>query len=309
MRMKQILRWINRNAVVKTAGSFVTRLVLLCGVLVVRLRVARPRASAAAILTTAFLVLGFLTSCHSSDKTSLSRGRKALEKSDYDSAIREFTKVTEQSTDPSLISESSRFLADIYIAQKKDYKMGLKYLDVSINTSANALSSRESMKRKAAVLFHHLSRYDEAIPLYVRLLGSDQLSPAETGEYRLNLAKSYFLLSQFQQARIEAQRVLKDSEDPQHRDRASKLIADTYISGDGDGKDAAEQYKKIMGDIQDVETKKDMALNLALWLEQKEKYKEAFTVLENLNLKEDEFIAAKMKQLDRLYLLQTRRPK
>ena len=250
-----------------------------------------------------------LLGCNSSDKTSFSRGKSALEKSDIDTALLNFNRVIEQSTDAELISQSSRYLADINLLQKKDYKESLRFLDISIANSTSATSSQEALKKKAFILFHHLARYQEAINVYVRLLGFENANLVEQGEFRLNLAKSYFMLSQYEQARIEAQRVLQESKVEAHKDKAAKMIADTYISGGNESKEAVDKYKIIMAGIHDADTKKDMALNLALWLEQKNKYKEAYDVLDQLQAKNDEFLVAKMKQLDRLFLLQTRRPK
>lgn len=254
------------------------------------------------------LSVAILGGCDSSDKTSFSRGKSSLEKADVDSAVANFKRVIDHSTDPDLISQSARYLADIYSLQKKEYKESVRYLDICIANSTNAITSLEALKKRAFILFHHLARYQEAINAYVRLLGIENNNITEQGEFRLNLAKSYFMLSQHEQARIEAQRVLQESKIEAHKDRAAKLIADTYISSGNDSKESIDKYKTIMAGIHDADTKKDMAFNLALWLEQKNKYKEAYDILDQLREKNDEFLAAKMKQLERLYLLQARRP-
>lgn len=250
-----------------------------------------------------------LVGCESSEQKSLKQGRLLLNKGEVDAAADIFEKLIQQTSDVSVMSASAEFLAEILIRHKKKYKESLRYLDICISNSTQASVSRSALQKKVFILFHHLALYPEAVKLYIRLLSMDGLSPQEQDEYRLNLSKSYFFISQFEQARIESERILKESKIAANKDRAAKIISESYLSENLEPSRAIEKYKTVMSYVQSADTKKDMIFNLALWLEQKNKYKEAYDILAELSLKNDELISAKMKQLQQLYILQTRRPR
>jgi tetratricopeptide (TPR) repeat protein len=251
------------------------------------------------------LLLVFTACVGNAHKMKLERGYRDLEAERIDDAITNFTAVFDKSSDKELVFESAKNLADIYYRKKKDYKTALRFLEVIIANSDNFPASLEALKQKALIQHKDLSLFEEAIITYSRILSHPDLKEGEQNELRLNLAKCYYAINKFDQARNELTPLLDPKQTKEMRMEAQKLEA-SISQAEGNFEKAINAYNQILALAETDQQKRDALMNLSLCYEQKEDYKGALEALKRIS-KKDELLDSKIKQLERLSIFQGRR--
>ena len=253
-----------------------------------------------------FLCLLVLTGCFGqSQKEDYELAKKSLAEEKYSEAYTFFEKVFLHSSDEGLVLESAQALAELAEVKIKNYPKAVNYLEFVIANSKDFKASYQALYKKAFIEHKLLYYYEDAIRSYQRLLSYSDLSLEQSAEIRLNIAKCYNAIHNYEAARTELLPLVSASQKNEIRYKAKLLEASLYQT-EGKLDEAIKVYNQaLVIDVIESE-KREGYISLALCYEQKEAYKNALETVRKISVR-DEFLKIKVSQLERLVQFQGRR--
>lgn len=250
--------------------------------------------------------LFFVAGCFSqSQHEDYELAKKSMAEEKFSEASIFFEKVFLHSSDERLVLESAQQLAELSEVKLKNYAKAVNYLEFVIANSKDFNASYQALYKKAFIEHRLLYYFEDAIRSYQRLLSYSDLSLEQSSEIRLNIAKCYNAIHNYDAARTELLPLMSASQKNEIRYKAKLLEASLYQT-QGKLDDAIKTYNQaLIIDVMATE-KKEGLISLALCYEQKEAYKSALETVKRIT-EPDEFLKIKVSQLERLVQFQGRR--
>ncbi len=256
-------------------------------------------------LTFLAFVLIFSGCFSQSQKEDYELAKKNLAEEKYSEAYSYFEKVFLHSSDETLVLESAQELAELAEVKLKNYPKAVNYLEFVIANSKDFKASYQSLYKKAFIEHKLLYYFEDAIRSYQRLLSYSDLSLDQSAEIRLNIAKCYNAIHNYEAARTELLPLVSATQKNEIRYKAKLLEASLYQT-EGKLDEAIKVYNQaLVIDVIESE-KREGYISLALCYEQKEAYKNALETVKKIP-EPDEFLKIKVSQLERLVQFQGRR--
>jgi tetratricopeptide (TPR) repeat protein len=228
------------------------------------------------------------------------------EKREFEKAIGLYEKAFKTSANKEEVLVAAQKIQELSYLHTKEYRKAIHYLDYYIANVSSFSEVIAGLKRKAYIEHKMLNFYEAATVTYQRLLSSSKLDPKEEETFRLEVARCQFSINKFDQALLELDTLLKQTEDNEIKLSAIMLQFSVY-QAQGNDKKALEstEIAAKMPFLTD-EHKKDIAFNRAILLEHQEKYADALKALETLQEPGDA-VEEKKEQLRRLEKFQRSR--
>lgn len=262
------------------------------------LQVTQANCSRAQRFVIATFMMFFLNSCELSyTNLEYKRGQRALEKQDYPQAIKHFKKVILREPKSAQAIDSAREAARLSLFETKKFTDAIDFYKHLIQYSDVERERRESQGKVASIYFEKLNDYRRAIEEYNKLLLLRN-SNDEIIEYRFNLARAHFYLSEFQDAQTEIDMALKLSENDDKKFDLLMFLGNIYFNTK-----RAEQAIKVYEDILKKYPKRaesdNVAMNIIVCYEDLELFDKAIEKLENMRgtYRDTEFVELKIKRL------------
>lgn len=252
------------------------------------------------------ICLTVLSGCFGqSQKEDYDLAQKSLAEEKYTEAYDYFEKVFLHSSDESLVLRSALELAELAEVKIKNYPKAVTYLEFVIANSKDFKESYQALYKKAFIEHKLLYYFEDAIRSYQRLLSYSDLSLEQSAEIRLNIAKCYNAIHNYEAARTELLPLTSATQKNEIRYKA-KLLEASLFQTEGKLEEAIKVYNQAL--IIDVieKEKREGYISLALCYEQKEAYKNALETVKKIT-EPDEFLKIKVGQLERLVQFQGRR--
>ncbi len=227
------------------------------------------------------LLFGLLCqSCFSRPESNyLDQAEKAKDLGNYSEAISTWEKVIVgfPNSEEALVAarKSLEVLSEKEANPVKKSEM-LKYL---VKLSKDPKELEQSQKELANLLFDILADYERAIPETYRLFNF-QLTEEEKYQYRLNLARSFFYLKNFDQAEVEINEAIKVAISEEEKFTAKLTKANILIA-----RKKSDLALEILFDLlkqNPIRSKQEnIVITIALTFEEKGEIKKAISFLES----------------------------
>ena len=254
--------------------------------------------SVLALLALSSLFCTLLCACTvSSEKIEYALAEEAVQKGDYAGAIVHFKNVVDRYQKTPLAINAAHEAARIDHYQLKNPREAEIYYKHIVLYSSSADERIEAQKKLADIDFTQILDYTEAIVEFSRLLELPH-SQNEDFIYRLSIARSYFYLSNFYQAQVEIETVLKRNYDKDLIFEALLLKANIYLTTKSLD-EAINTFKLLIQKYPERSKKEMIALNLAVTYEEQKNFAKAIETLESLkdSYPKKGFIEARIKTL------------
>jgi len=175
---------------------------------------------------------------------------------------------------------AARLAARLALLDLKDARLAITFYRHLIMYSPDSAERRSAQITIAQILYERLNDYRAAIAEYSKLVGM-ATDPAEEFQFRMPLAKSYYFLNNYVQARAELKTLL--TKDIPLSDRFDILLLLANISMTLKNLDeAASSFRRLLSDYPERSKKESVALNLVMVLEEQKKYAEAIEILSSI---------------------------
>lgn len=226
------------------------------------------------------LCLCFLLSCTSPEERIFKEGLEQSAKSQFTGAVQEFKKVVKRSSSSAWGVRAAKEAARISLYELKDYSLALEFLKSVVLYAKDPNERIQAETQIAAIYFDNMQNYPMAIREYTKLL---QLANAATeiAKIRLVLARSYFYMSDFKQAEIEIQEILKLKIDPELLFSALSISGNVKVA-QKDFLGAAETYRGLIARFPERSIQENIQLSLAVCYEENGDFVNALSLLNSL---------------------------
>ncbi len=200
----------------------------------------------------------------------------------WDAAVESYEKVVKVSPESEEALKSSQEGAKIALVHTKDPVRLVIFLRHIILYSKAEDERITSQRLLAETYFEKLNDYKTAAPELNKALEFFK-SGKENVSLRLMLAKAYFFQNEFFQARTEVDTALKENVDQEFVFKALLLKANIYFN-EKKLDEAINIYQKLNVEFPQKAKAEQVNLNLAVCYEEKEDFKKAIEVLEDMRV-------------------------
>jgi tetratricopeptide (TPR) repeat protein len=216
----------------------------------------------------------------SSEQLEFSRAEKASERGDFDGALGHYQKVISARIKTPLAIKSAQEAARITHYELKRPKEAIDLYRHVILYSTDSAERVEAQKKLADLHFNQTLDYNQAILEYSRLLDLPH-SNHEDLIYRLAIARSYFYLSNFFQARVEIDTIINRGADKDLIFDALLLKANIFLTTK-QLDDAISTLKQIIAKYPERSRAETIGLILAVCYEEKKDFGKAIETLKSI---------------------------
>ena len=215
----------------------------------------------------------------------------------YAQAVKNFKKIMNRDPESSLALESAREAARATLFDTKDYNQAIEFYNHLVEFSRSEKERRDSQRAIAGIYFNDLSNYPMAIEAYNKLL-LVETNPKNIVRYRFNLARSYFYMNRFFDAKNEIEQALKHAKNSDRKFELNMFLASIYFNMKHVDK-ALRVYKELESKFPKKAKEENIALNESVCYEDQDQFDSAIEELKSIEstYKDPEFIALKLKQL------------
>ncbi len=226
------------------------------------------------------------------------KAQRNIKGNSLDRALFHFSRILKKSPDSDLALESARTAARIATLQQGDFLRAVEFYRHIVIYSPEPAERKEAQQRIATIFFQNLNNYEQAIVEYNKLLKLPH-SPTEAYQYRLNVARSYFQLSNFFQALVEVEELLEFNLNDDQLFEVSLMKGNIKLT-----KKELDQAVKIFTELKDQFPERSRAehigINIAVTYEELGDFAQAISILEVLknDYPTPEFIELKIKRLE-----------
>ena len=176
-----------------------------------------------------FSVMLFSGCTPSTEELEYSRAEKASQANDQEGALKHYKVVVDRFVQTDLALKSAKEAARISHYELKRYPEAIGFYKHIILYSPTASDRVEAQKKLADLHFNQTLDYKQAIVEYSRLLELPH-SPKDDLDYRLNIARAYFYLNNFYQARVEIDTIISRGSDKDMLFEAMLLKANIFLT-------------------------------------------------------------------------------
>ena len=192
------------------------------------------------------------------------------------------------------------------IGQSKS-KLQVKYLRLILLYSEDRKQRISSQRKIADIYFNNIKDYHKSIEAFTNLLSLD-LPGKDMKEVKLKIVKSYYHIGNFQQAKIELQRLAQD-EQPSFE---ILLLKGDILLGEGNYDESALLFEDLIKKFPSRAVTDKIFLTLSLCYEEQKKFQKAITLLSDfltnnkssLSISQSQFIVMKIQRLKETYKMQ-----
>jgi tetratricopeptide (TPR) repeat protein len=249
--------------------------------------------------TTAILIIVVvLSSCTlSSDKIEFEKAQKDVQNRYFDSALKHLKVVMDHQIDSELAIEAAKESARISHYESKDFRSAVAFYKDIVLYSKNPQDRIYSQRQIADIYFNNLQDYTQSVVEYQRLLELPHSLEDEL-TYRLSIARSNFYLTNFYQAEVDIDELLKRPFSKEVLFEAYLLRANLYLTGKQlDG--AIAVLKKLIENYPERSKKESIGLVLAICYEEQKNFAKAIETLQAVRVyyPRKEFVDRRIKSL------------
>jgi tetratricopeptide (TPR) repeat protein len=225
------------------------------------------------------------------------RGKKALEKQQYNAAIEHFRKVILRDPTSQVALESAQEAARVAFFETKKFNDAIEFYKHLIVYSKAERERRDAQKQVANIYFEKMNDYKKSIEEYNKLLLLRN-SSEEVVDYRFNLARAHFYLGDFSEALTEIEGALKISDNADRRFDLLMFLGNIYFNTKR-AEQAIKVYEDILAKYPMRAEKDNVAMNIIVCYEDLEAFDKAIDGLEAMRstYRDAEFIDLKIKRL------------
>ena len=267
-----------------------------------------------------FFVGQILLGCNITKK-DISYFKKAVrseEQQNYTQAILFLNQAIDFSKNPQLLLQAAKKGLDVlkhFTKDKLESKLlgqsksilQIKYLRLILLYSQDRKQRVSSQKAIADIYFNNIKDYYKAIEELSRLL-LFELSKQEIEAIRLKIAKSYYHIGKFQQAKVELQK----REQPSQRSFEALLLKGDILLGERSYDESALIFEDIIKSFPKRSATDKVFLTLSLCYEEQKEFQKAISLLSkflnnnksSLDTSQKQFIAMKIQRLKDTYKMQ-----
>jgi tetratricopeptide (TPR) repeat protein len=237
-------------------------------------------------------------------KRDFEEALKLVEQEKYEKSLELFDrsiKRNERSETAILAAKKAAEIADLNL---KTPIRAIKYYHHLILVAPTAEEQRSAQIHLANLYFNQLADYERSVLEFSKLL--DLPHSREEGRlYHFALAKSYFYLNQFFQARVEVENIEKSGAEGQLLFDALLLKGNIYLATKSIDS-AIATYKSLIEKFPQKAQEEQILLNLALCYEEQKDFGKAIGILEQLKASyaEPQFIEVRIRKLKERLSLQ-----
>jgi tetratricopeptide (TPR) repeat protein len=227
------------------------------------------------------LVVLLVSGCTvSSEQLEYKHAEEAVAKNDYPGAIVHYKAVVDRYVKSPLAIKAAKEAARISHYQLNRPKDALPYYKHVVLYSSLADERIEAEKKLADIYFSQTLDYTQAIVEYNRLIELPH-SSAEDFTYRLSVARSYYYLTNFYQAKIEIESILSRNFDKDQVFDALLLKANIFLTSK-DLDDAVLTLKQIIEKYPQKAKTESIGLILAVAYEEQKNFAKAIETLQSI---------------------------
>ena len=216
----------------------------------------------------------------SSEELEFQRAEEAAQKNDYAVAVQHYKAIADRYVKTPLAIKSAKEAARITHYQLKQPKEAVNFYRHVILYSPVASDRVEAEKKLADLYFSQLMDYTDSISEFNRLLELPH-KPDDDFNYHLSIARSYFYLSNFYQAQIEIEGIMKKNYDKTLLFDALLLKANIFLTNK-DLDQAISTLKQLMTDYPERSKTETIGLVLAVTYEEQKNFAKAIETLESI---------------------------
>lgn len=226
-----------------------------------------------------FLILFLIVGCVSQERHDFEEGKRNANKGHFKVALSFFDKVVKRNSSKSVLTlEAAREAARLSFYELKDYQTAIYYYKYIILHSIDEKERLESQKQIASIYFNNLQNYQAAIIEYSKLQQMPH-SDAESGQYKMNIARAQFYLNNLYQSESEIDTLLKLRVDDKTKANAKLLKGNIHLAKKEYVK-AIDVFKSLNQENPQLAFEENIGLILAVCYEENNNFKEAIKVLE-----------------------------
>ena len=225
--------------------------------------------------------IGLFLLCACSFSSAQWEWKKATEfeqKGDHENAIGYYYRYLRKNSENQDSVRAAQKIYQIARLHSQDLKLVEKVLRHIILRSDSDSERLQAQEDLANHFFQRMGDYESAITQFHRFLAVAK-DDAKKQLAQLKIAKSYFYMNNFYQARVELDSVIESSKNPQLLFEASLLKA-SVLQSEKKTAEAIETFTKILQDFPDRGVQEQVFLSLALAYEDDKQYVKAIEVLE-----------------------------
>jgi tetratricopeptide (TPR) repeat protein len=228
------------------------------------------------------MIAGFMVSACSLSSNRLDRERaeKAVHDGHYAQALEHYKRMVDRAGDTPSGVYAAQQAAHIEHFDLKDFKGAIRFYRYVVLNSKSSNERVFAQRQIADIEFNNLLDYKQAVVDYSRLADLPHSAADET-LYQTALARAYFYLNNFYQARLEIERVIEKSKDKQALFDALLLKANIYLTTK-DLDQASLLLKKLMSEFPAQAKNENIGLVLAVTYEDQRNFSKAIEVLEEI---------------------------
>lgn len=250
------------------------------------------------------------TSCqYSYTRLEFERGRKASEEKKFDQAIKHYDRVVSRDPDSNLAIVSAIKAAQLLRREIKDYSRAIYYYKHVIRHSDEQKIAIKVQKKIADLYFENLGDYKSAIDEFSKLLKTTEKNSDLYIDSKLKIAKSYFYLNNFFQAKTEATELLKEVDDSEKTFELKQFLANIHFNTKNI-EEAIKLYKELNKDYPQRSRDENIPMSIVVCYEELKQFDDAIAELKQIKptYPTPEFIDFKINRLkERIQNLPRRR--
>ena len=175
------------------------------------------------------LILGPVSCTFSAQDIEYQRGEKAEQKKNYAEAVEHYRNVVDKYVKTDTALKAAEKAARISLYELHKYDDALVLYKHTVLYGKNEIERIQAQQKIAEICFSQTMNYTQAVIEFNRLLELPH-TPLEGFNYQLSIARSYFYISNFFQAQIEIDSLLKKNYDKSLLFDALLLKANIFLT-------------------------------------------------------------------------------
>lgn len=238
------------------------------------------------------------TGCRlSSESLEFERAEKAADKNKPEKALSHYKAIVDKYVQTPMAIKAAKGAAKIQHYDLKRPKEAVAFYKHVVLYATDSKDRVEAQKKLAEIYLTETLDYTQAIAEYSRLLELSH-TPQEDFHYRISIARAYFYLSNFYQAQVEVENILKGNHDRELLFDAFLLKANIFLTAKKLD-EAVIVLKQLIDQYPERSRNETIGLVLAVTYEEQKNFAKAIETLESIKdtYPRKEFIEQRIKIL------------
>lgn len=227
----------------------------------------------------AWMVMG-LGCSFSLQSWQLKRADQAAEGRKYGEALDLYSRVVKRAPENSDAIQAARKGSKIAELELKNFAAAAEFYQALVMHAPSSEERMEAQKSLANLYFEKVRNFDQAVIELSRLI--PLLRREDKVSYLLMLAKAQYQLNNFDQAFTEIQEVLRAKTISKDEAFEAMIFKTHLLQSSKKLEEAVQSYYQIIKKFPERSRKENVALSLAICMEEKGDYPEAIQVLEDV---------------------------